>query len=306
MKKVLIIGANGYIGSYLTKYFSEIGISVVAFVPIGFREDFVKSFPNISSVEFDFETLLDKDYSNVLNDIEVIFNMAWVGVNAKQRNAVEAQSVNFTYNIRVVQLAFKYGIKRLVVPGSAAEFACSDKTIDGNGESAPSDLYSATKAATRTFCSVLCKQYSIDLMWALVTSIYGPGRDDNNLISYVIKSLLKGEKPSCTKLEQKWDYIYIQDLVQALVAIAEKGMRGNVYAVGSGESRSLAEYVDVIHNAINPQIPIGIGDLPYKNAKLDNQIMDISKLKKDTGFTPGYTFEEGIKTVIDYFKTILK
>lgn len=305
MRKVLVIGADGYIGRRLTKHLSQIGISVVALVPQSLYDNFSKESPEISCKGFDFSTLLETDYSSFLKDVDTIFHLAWAGVNAKDRNNANVQSANFMYNIKVVQLADKYQIKRLVIPGSAAEFACSGRIIDGTGMSAPSDLYSATKAATRDFCSVLCRRHSIELIWTLITSIYGPGRDDNNLISYVIKSLLRGEKPSCTKLEQIWDYIFIDDLVNALALIGEKGKAGEIYPIGSGEHRSLREYVEIIRELINPKLPIGIGNIPYKNDRIDNQIMDISSLEKDTGYVPAFSFEKGIKSVIEYYRTII-
>ena len=208
--------------------------------------------------------------------------------------------MNILYNIKVVQLAHKYQIKRLIIPGSAAEFSYSKNVIDGSGTPTPSDLYSATKVATRDICSTLCKQYSIEMIWTLITSIYGPGRDDNNLISYVIKSLLQGKKTSCTKLEQQWDYIYIDDLITALYLVGQYGKKGCIYPIGSGEHRHLYEYIEIIHQLTNPDIPIGIGDIPYKSSIIDNQIMDISLLQQDTGFVPQFTFQEGIKNVINF------
>lgn len=305
MRKVLVIGADGHIGKRLTKHLSQIGISVIAMVPQSLYDIFSREFPEISCKGFDFPSLLETDYSTFLKDVDTIFHLAWAGVNAKDRNNANVQSANFLYNIKVIQLADKYQIKRLVIPGSAAEFSCSGRIIDGTGMSAPSDLYSATKAATRDFCAVLCRQHSIELLWTLITSIYGPGRDDNNLISYVIKSLLKGEKPSCTKLEQKWDYVFIDDLVNALALIGEKGKAGKIYPIGSGEHRTLREYVEIIREHINPELPIGIGDIPYKSDRIDNQIMDISELQKDTGYIPTFSFEKGIKSVIDYYRTII-
>ena len=305
MKKVLIIGANGYLGKELTAHLSRRNIQVVAFVPTGLQDEFTTIFPTVQCVEFNFASLLETDYSVSLENVDTAYNFAWAGVNAKDRNNVDVQAENFYYNIKVVQLVNKYHIKRLVVSGSAAEFSCSGSVIDGTGASAPSDLYSATKAATREFCVVFCAQHSIELMWTLATSIYGPGRDDNNLIAYVIKTLLKGEKPSCTKLEQCWDYIYIDDFINALALIGEKGRGSKIYPVGSGTHRSLREYVEIIHNIIDPTLPIGIGDIPYKSDKIDNQILDITNLTTDTNFIPKFSFEEGIKIVIDYFRTIL-
>lgn len=303
MNKVIVIGANGFLGNKLTRYLSEKSLSIMAFVPKGFDYSNVSSIPGIKCIEFSFGNLYALDTLDDIKGVDTIYNMAWIGVNAKDRNNEELQLSNVQCNVEVVQFAKRNGIKRLVVPGSAAQYACSGRIIDGTGSPAPSDLYSAAKVATYYYCSTLCNLYGIELIWPLVTSIYGTGRDDNNLLSYVIKSFLKGEKPSTTKLEQRWDYLHVLDLIKALYLLGEKGIGGNIYPVGSGESKSLKEYVEIIRDLINPELSIGIGDLPYKTSRIDNQVLDINELKEDTGFIPQYTFSEGIQEVINFFKT---
>lgn len=303
MNKVIVIGANGFLGNKLTKYISEKGLPLLAFVPKGFDFSNVSSIPGVKCFEFSFGNLNALDSIEEIKDVDTIYNMAWIGVNAKDRNNEEIQLSNIQCNVEVIQFANRNGIKRLVVPGSAAQYACSGRIIDGTGNPSPSDLYSAAKVATYYYCNTLCNLYGIELIWPLVTSIYGTGRDDNNLLSYVIKSFLKGEKPSTTKLEQRWDYLHVSDLMNALYLLGEKGMGGIIYPVGSGESKTLKEYVEIIRDLINPELPIGIGDLPYKTSRIDNQVLDINELKEDTGFTPQYTFSKGIQEVIEFFKT---
>ena len=88
----------------------------------------------------------------------------------------------------------------------------------------------------------------------------------------------------------------------ALQALGEKGKSGKLYPIGSGEHQQMVEYVKIIRDKIDPTLPLGIGDKPYKNKTIDNQIMDISELIADTGFAPRYTFEQGIEETINYFK----
>lgn len=300
MIKCVVIGANGYIGYQLTKYLLAQHCEVVALVPSGFNYEHVKELP-VQCIEFSFDNLHQVELFACRN-ADVVYNMVWVGVNANDRNNAEVQSSNLLYNIRVVEFVANHSIKKLIVPGSASQYACSQRVIDGTGEFAPSDLYAAAKNAVYEYIKLLSAQKQIGLIWTLITSIYGHGRDDNNLISYAIKSLLKGEHPSFTGLEQQWDYLYIDDLMKALYLLGLKGHVGVVYPIGSGEHRQMREYVEIIRDSINPALPLGIGDKPYKNKVIDNQILNISVLKKDTGFMADYTFEEGIQIVIDEFK----
>lgn len=300
MKKVVVIGANGFIGYQITKYLLAQHCEIVALVPHGFKYDHVSAL-SVRTIEFRLDAINTMECS-LCHGADVLYNMVWAGAHPDERNNAEMQAANIQHNIHIVEFASNHNIRKLIVPGSAAQYACSGRIIDGTGECAPSDLYSAAKASVYDYCKVLCKQKGIELVWTLITSIYGPGRDDNNLISYAIKALLHGERPSFTGLEQQWDYLYMDDLMKALYLIGEKGQGGKVYPIGSGEHRQMREYVQVVRDYINPELPLGIGDKPYKNSVIDNQIMDISELVNDTGFEADWDFDKGIKETIEWFK----
>lgn len=302
MRKVIIIGANGFIGSHLAKRMASGGIEVTALVAKGFDYSFLCGIKNICCIEFEFSSLQLLDGIPAVSGADTIFHMAWAGVSTTLKNESQVQASNILYGLAVLEFAARNHITRVVVPGSASEYACGNAVINGKNLSAPSDLYSASKVATRFLCQTYARQANIDFIWTAITSIYGPGRNDNNLITYAIKTLLRGEKPSFTGLEQQWDYLYIDDLIDALVAVGEKGKGNKVYPIGSGEHRQMAEYVKILRNEINPSLPLGIGELPYKNKTVDNQILDITELISDTGFKPKYSFEHGIKNTIEYFK----
>lgn len=307
MKKVVVVGANGFLGSRLSIALADNGYSVVALVDRRFPYDSIKNKQGITIQEFILEDIDELNDALIFKNVDTLYHFAWAGVNAHARNNAEVQVQNVMYGLKVVEFAEHHKIKRVVIPGSAAEEGCGDGIITGHEMPAPSDMYSTAKVATRYICQTYAHQNNIDLIWALVTSIYGPERNDKNLISYVIQTLLKGEKPSTTGLEQKWDYLYIDDMIRAFILLGEKGVGGRIYPVGSGEHKQMREYVEIIRNMINPSLPLGIGDIPYKNPnKIDNQVLDISNMKEDTGFSPQYTFEEGIKKTIEYYTSIIR
>lgn len=302
MNKVVVVGANGFIGSHLCLHLVGQGYQVIALVQKGFPYDFLQNKDNITCLDFSFDDLHLLNGNPNLKGATMLYHLAWAGVSTTFKNEAITQAQNILYGIKVLEFADTNDIRRVIVPGSASEYACGKGVIDGHNVSAPSDLYSAAKVATRYVCQTYARQHNIQFLWATITSIYGPGRNDNNLITYAIKTLLNGEKPSFTGLEQQWDYLYIDDLMSALQAIGEKGVDGKIYPVGSGEHKQMAEYVKILRDKINPSLPLGIGDLPYKNKTIDNQVLDITALKADTGFAPRYTFEQGIELTINYFK----
>ncbi|MFH4181158.1 hypothetical protein WDA55_24180, partial [Acinetobacter baumannii] len=64
----------------------------------------------------------------------------------------------------------------------------------------------------------------------------------------------------------------------------------------------MCEYVEILKDQINPDAELGIGDLPYKTNRIDNSVVDITKLQSDTGYQPQVSFEEGIRNTIDFFR----
>lgn len=305
MKSVIVLGANGFLGSKLANTLAARGCSVLAMVDGRFPYEHLKHIDRIRTIEFSLSRLEDlNDYPD-FNSVDTLYNMAWSGVNALSRNEAEEQAQNILYGLKVMAFAKHHNIKKIIVPGSASEVSCGGSTITGREIPAPSDMYSAAKVATRYVCQTYADQHDIELIWTLITSVYGPGRNDNNLISYTIQSLLKGEKPQYTKLEQKWDYLYIDDLMNAFFLLGEKGIGGKVYPIGSGIYHRMRDYVEKIRDLINPSAELGIGTLPYKKKNvIDNQMMDITELQKDTGFVPKVSFADGIVEVIKYFKNV--
>ena len=296
MKRALIVGANGFLGTNLTKHLLENGVEVYALVQKGCS--FNLDHTHVETLEFELTSLVET-IPLITKQYDVLYHFAWVGVSSNFKNDLALQSQNLQYINDVLHFAKELNIKKVICPGTASEYGCSQEIITGNNTPSPSDAYSTIKLKTHELGQKLSVELGIDFIWTLISTAYGAERKDNNLIHYTITSLLKGETPSFTPLEQQWDYIYIDDLVHAFYLLGEKGIGGKVYPIGYGKSEPLRKYVETIQQLINPDAPLGIGVLPYKNGKIDNQIIDISALVQDTGFQPKVDFYEGVKRTIE-------
>ena len=193
MKKAVVVGANGYIGTRLTLGLAKSGVEVVALVDGRFSYDRLENEELIHTVEFSLESIDTLYDISEFEGADVLYHLAWMGVNALYRNEAEVQVQNVMFSLKVMEFAEHYHINRIIIPGSAAESSCGDGVITGEEKPAPSDMYSASKVAARYVCGKYAEMHKMDIIYCLITSIYGPGRNDNNLISYVITSLLKGE-----------------------------------------------------------------------------------------------------------------
>ncbi len=303
MKNVLLTGATGFIGSKLIVRLLSEGVKVVHIAP---NDELAHQFDNLGVKGYvcslnEIHTLKEKI---PLSRYDVFYHLAWDGVSTDHKNDYEKQLGNINYCLNICRFAHMVDCKKVIIPGSTSEYAYAGEAVNGCQVPQPADAYSAAKASAHILCDLYSRQVGLNFIWILVPSVYGPGRTDNNIVTYTIKALLNNERPSFTSLKQRWDYLYIDDLVESLYLVGAKGLPGKIYVTGSGLAKPLREYIEIIRNQINPDAELGIGEVSYKTKKIDNSVTDITLLQKDTGYMPSVSFEEGIRRTIDGYQKL--
>ena len=302
MNHVVITGADGFIGRNLCRLLTERGIYVTALImQNNNRRESISAFNNLTIIECDYMHLSMYE-PQIEKSPDAFIHLAWDGVRPQDRESLSVQLPNIELALNVLRFASNIKTKKFILPGSTMEYLYNDEIICGEDVPTPQNIYGATKVATRHLCEVLSRQLKLPFIYTIFTGVYGPDRRDNNVIFHVIDSLLNGESPELTALEQKWDYVHIDDLVSALLAICEYGKSGACYPIGHGDNVSLFYYVNIIHALIRPDIPLGIGKISYATKTLPSSCVDISSLYKDTGFKPRIEFKQGIVDVINAIK----
>lgn len=293
--RFIITGATGMIGIALIDLLKD-NHEIIAIVR-----------PNSSKIVNiplnDNVTIIECDLSNLNNlnlpQSDVFFHLGWNGtIGNNTRNNVYNQLDNVRYTLDALQLAKKCGCKTFVGAGSQAEYGIKEGSLSPDTSINPQTGYGIAKYTAGKLSKILAKDLGIKHCWTRILSVYGPGDNDSTLISSCINSILENKQFDTTEANQIWDYIYSEDCARAFIKIADKGLDGKVYVIGSGETRYLKEYISLIRDLINPEFKVGFGNREYN----PNQVMylkaDISQLIKDTGFEVKTSFEEGIRKTI--------
>ena len=136
-------------------------------------------------------------------------------------------------------------------------------------------------------------------IWVRILSVYGPYDGQGSMVMSTIRKLAGGGRAGFTPGEQMWDYLYSADAAAAMLLLAERGIHGKVYVLGSGQVKPLKDYILLIRQAVEEQIgsagELGLGDIPYSEKQVMYLGADLTELRQDTGFEPRVTFEEGIR-----------
>ena len=310
MKNVIITGATGVIGMALIQKCIEEGTKVTVLANPGSRR--LSRIPDNALVNVIFCGL--NEYSSAdagslgldniaLNDgFDAFFHLSWGGTFGEARNNMELQRSNEEYTMDALRLASRLGCRCFVGAGSQAEYGRVEGVLSADTPCNPENGYGICKLSAGIRSRELAAELGIRHCWTRVLSIYGPYDGDNTMITSTVNKLLHGDKPSLTKGEQMWDYLYASDAANALYLVGKSGRNGGIYPIGSGKARLLREYIEIMRDAVDPTLPLGIGEILYSDKQVMYLCADISELKRDTGFEPKIDFEDGIKLTIDFLR----
>lgn len=304
MKRAVITGPTGAIGTALTEYLESKDIEVIAVVrPGSKRGDRIKESRLVRKTECDLSDLRELP-KLIEGGADVFYHFGWEGTFGDGRNDMYLQNRNVKYALDAVEAAASLGCRRFIGAGSQAEYGRFEGKLNDKTPVFPENGYGMAKLCAGQMTKISALQKGIEHIWTRILSIYGPYDGDNTMVTSTIRKLLDGETPQCTKGEQMWDYLYSKDAAKAMYLLGIKGLSGRTYCLGSGNAAPLRDYIDCIRTEVNPCAQVDYGAVPYSDRQVMYLCADIEALKNDTGFVPDYTFEQGIKETADWNREI--
>lgn len=298
MEKVIITGANGFIGSSLIKKLLEMNVQVLA-IDISFN---VSKLPE-SNLVTRIEMSLD-DEAQMLADLPIdrydaFYHFAWSGVNGENKADPTVQLDNVKMAVRCAAVAQKVGCAKFLCAGTVAEQAIN--SLDHLDKTSGGMMYGVAKHCTHLMLETYCKNIGMPFVWMQFSNIYGSGNKTGNLVSYSLTQLATGQEATFGPAQQPYDFIFLDDLIEAIYCIGEKENRQNSYYIGSGEPRRLKDYLLEIGKAYGREDLIKIGARPDDGIVYTMDMFDNSALVSDIGEYVTKSFSEGIKYTIENY-----
>lgn len=296
IEKIIVTGATGAVGSAVLRRAIAKGKDVTCIVhKCSKRLGNLPQSDKVHIVECDL-----RDYKSLSLEgvYDAFIHLSWEKTFGASRDDAEVQARNIQYTLDAVQLAQRCGCSVFVGAGSQAEYGVQSVDLTPDLLVKPESGYGIAKYAAGKLSAMLCKNLGMRQCWVRILSVYGPNDGENSLISYLVREFKAGNSPQLTKCEQIWDYLYADDAAEAILAVAEKGVDGKAYPLGSGNGRRLSEYVEDIKNTINPTIAVQFGEKEYYPHQPMHLVADISELTNDTGWKPKTPFIKGLVQLI--------
>lgn len=304
MKKVLVTGASGFVGSHVVKLLAERNISVLA---VARNDDKAKrlfdKYENIHIIKCNMENYLQLPDLVSEHDIDTIYHFAWEGTSGEIRKDYNIQLKNVVAVCDLLKAARSIGCKRVVCAGSIMEQEVIEATKLQGVASASTNVYAAAKCVSHQMAKAVADEMKIDLIWGIITNAYGPGELSERFINTTLRKILNREELKFTVATQNYDFIYIADLARAFLAIGERGKADSEYVLGSGQARPLKSFILEMIDMLAPGIPYTFGTAPFSGISLPLEAFDTRKTEEDTEFQAQVPFAAGICATMEWIST---
>ena len=304
-KHVLVAGGNGYVGQHLCQALLQRGARVSKIVrsslpAVGLpAEQYTLDLTARDKVEAVFAKI-KPDYvihlagsKNRINDV------------AKYS---ESFNDNVTMSLNVIHACRSLdGFKRLIFLGTCDEYGQAPAPYSELQRAVPTGAYGLSKLAVTQILCGLFHSHQFPSVVLRPSVIYGPGQGDEMFLSALIQSLLAGNIFPMTAGEQRRDFVYIHDVIEAIVMVIESDDRvnGELINIGAGVSHRLGEVAYQVADLIAPDARqlIQLGAVEYRRSEVMEYSLVIDRAKEILNWYPRTKLEEGLHQTINHFKT---
>ena len=331
MNRVLVTGAAGFIGFYVSKRLMERGDEVVGldnlndYYDVGLKKARLAQLEGKRGFRFVQTALEDRSGISVLfreERFDQVINLAaQAGVRYSIVNPYAYVDSNLVGFINILEGCRHHHVKHLVFASSSSVYGANTKmpfSIHHNVDH-PVSLYAATKKANELMAHTYSHLYKLPCTGLRFFTVYGPwGRPDMALFLFT-KAILE-DRPidvyNYGKMQR--DFTYIDDIVEGVIRVADKvaeadpGWTGDlpdpgtspapyrIYNIGNNNPVELMRFIEVLEEALGKKakknlLPIQPGDVPATYA-------DVDDLMRDVGFKPSIPIEEGIRRFVEWYK----
>lgn len=305
MKKVLIFGIGGFVGSYLAQEFLNYGYAVTG-------SDKVCNANPPQTVKYIDADLLDAEsVLQIFKDEEpdMVINLAGISSVGQSWSIPQTTiSVNVIGALNIMEAARKSEKKaKLMFIGSSEEYVISDSPMNEDRPLNASNPYGISKVTQEQFAQMYSRNYGLQIYCVRPFNHTGVGQRDSFVLPNFCKQVAEIEKsgnPGVIKvgnLTVKRDFSHVKDIVRAYRMIIESDDSSLIYNVGSGRAYSLKELLDYIIDLSSVDIQIKVDPKRFRPTDQPMVCCDYTLIKSRLGWEPEYSVFDALKELYSYF-----
>lgn len=308
--RVLVTGAGGFIGSHLTETLVKQGCDVRALVQYNSKSSWgwLDSSPHASDIDVHLGDLRDSHFCDeVTKGRDIIFNLgALIAIPYSYLAPDSYVDTNIKGTLNICQSARRNDCARVIQTSTSEVYGTAQYVpIDEKHPLQPQSPYSASKIGSDAMALSFYHSFELGVVLARPFNTYGPRQSARAVIPTIITQIAAGhDSIQLGAVSPTRDFNYVKDTCNGFIALAQCDEAvGNVVNIGSNFEVSIGDTARIIMGIIGKEVEIITDEqrLRPKDSEVERLWCDNSLLKELTGFTPKYSFEEGLSETIEWF-----
>ena len=298
VKKVLVTGAGGFVGSNLVRRLIREGHDVTALV----------RNPSACGRLEDLEGRLDvRGIENGLWIREArfdwVFHLAAAGAYSWQMDSLAMVQANVGLTAQLLE--WTEASESFVYAGSSSEYGYKDHAPTEDELPEPNGVYSATKLAGTALCQQAGRRLQRPTLTARLYSVFGPLEDPRRLIVSVIREGFAGKLPPFVDPAIARDFIHTEDVCDALILLANADADDptGIYNLGSGVQTTIGDVARISREFFGIQAEPDWGSMPNRRWDTTCWVSDSSKIEREFGWKPKRNFEQGFRETAEWYQS---
>lgn len=309
MKKVLVTGADGFIGSHLTEMLVDKGYNVKAlsqynsFNNWGWLEN-INCKNDIDIIPGDIR---DPHFcKNITKDVEIIFHLAaLIAIPFSYISPESYVETNIKGTLNICQAAKENGITRLIHTSTSEVYGTAKYVpIDEKHLLQPQSPYSATKIAADAMAMSFYNSFDLPVTIARPFNTYGPRQSARAIIPTIITQIASGKKEiKLGDISPTRDFNYVKDCCRGFIMLAESNMTiGETINIGSNSEISIEQMLNLIKELMSSNVTFMSENqrLRPKKSEVFRLLCDNKKIKDLVSYKPQVDIKDGLKKTIDW------
>ena len=310
MKKILITGATGFIGSHLCELCVEQGYDVVAFDRYNPNNNFgwLEDSEHRDNMEVILGDIRDFDsVSKAMQGCDAVFHLAaLIGIPYSYVSPLAYIRTNVEGTYNVLEAVKTLELEQVLITSTSETYGTAQYTpIDENHPTVAQSPYSASKIAADQLAISYYRSFDLPVKIARLFNTYGPRQSARAVIPTIITQILNDKKQiNLGDLRPIRDFSYVEDTCHGLIALAGcEGAIGETVNIGSNFEISIGDMFNLIEELMQADVE-AVADkirIRPKKSEVYRLLCDNTKIHALTGFTPKFTIRDGLEKTIAWF-----
>jgi UDP-glucose 4-epimerase len=294
---IFVTGGTGFIGHHVVTRLVEDGHTVLLLCP---EEECVPSTLTSQSIQIIRGNLRDMDPWK--NDIEnfnphATVHMAWEGI---PNYDYKTSTMNLLYGLKLITMLAEKGCKKILATGSCWEYGQKTGKLTEEAPAKPTNAFTAAKYSLYLLGKEIAKENNMELVWTRLFYVYGPGQKSHSLIPHIVDSIYYGKKLDIKTPRNKNDFVYVEDVANAISLLLSKKTKWDLYNIGSGYSTEIVDIINDVYEQLGYKKRFHLSDRTASSADFPIDFWaDITRIYSDVGWVPQCGISKGIKKTVD-------